>query len=540
MGVAGTVRVLTAESMRRLDRAAIESLGLPSLVLMENAAAGVADALGETWPQATSAAIFCGPGNNGGDGLALARLLAVRGYRVEPWLVLGEGRTADDLAGDAAVQRDLCRKLGLESRLLTEVGLERALARAAAHDVVVDALFGTGLSRSLEGAFADLVSALSELGRPRLAVDLPSGLSGSTGRPLGPHFQADLTVTFAALKVAHVLPPACDAVGRVVVADLGFPVELAAPEPGDLELLTAEELRAEAPELLAPRPAESHKGSYGHALVVAGSEGKAGAALLAVRAALRAGSGLVTAGVPASLAGILDGASPESMTLSLPETAGALAEAAAPVALDALVDKDALALGPGLGRGRATRSAIRALLEDLGEAGPPWVLDADGLQAYAGRLEEIARVSVPGILTPHPGEMGALLGLSSREVQENRVGAVRRAAQASGAVVVLKGHRTLVASPSGALSVNPVGNPGMATGGTGDVLTGILAALLAQGAETWTAARLGVYLHGLAGDRAARALDPGPGGQVGLVAGDLVAALPEAWSRLVEEGGSAR
>jgi hydroxyethylthiazole kinase-like uncharacterized protein yjeF len=298
------MRILTADEMRAVDRAAIDELGLPALVLMENAALGVVDALGERYPQAESAAIFCGPGNNGGDGLAVARQLAARGYGVEIFLATG-GR---EPTGDAATQLAICRRLGLTIHELpgegapAAAGLAAWMTAARDHDLVVDALFGTGLARPLAGVFAQLVEALDELPLPCVAVDLPSGLAGGSAEPLGPHLRADLTVTFGAPKVAHVFPPAADAVGELVVADLGFPERfLAAAAPGDLHLLVGEELRG----LLPARSAASHKGDFGHLLVVAGSLGKAGAAVLATRAAVCAGAGLVTAAVPAPLAAVL-------------------------------------------------------------------------------------------------------------------------------------------------------------------------------------------------------------------------------------------
>ncbi|HVT16271.1 MAG TPA: NAD(P)H-hydrate dehydratase [Thermoanaerobaculia bacterium] len=514
------MRILTAEAMRAVDRAAIEGLGIPSLVLMENAAIGVADAIGQAFPAADSAAIFCGPGNNGGDGLALARQLAARGYAVQLYLV-GGGRQP---AGDAAVQLEICRRLGLPIReVAAESEVAAALAEARDYDLLVDALFGTGLARPLAGLFAAIAGGLNDLPLPRIAVDLPSGLGGSSAEPLGPHVRADLTVTFAAPKIAHVFPPAAAAVGELVVTDLGFPPRLIEEAEGDLHLLVGEELSG----LLPPRPAGAHKGDFGHLLIVAGSTGKAGAAVLACRAAVRAGAGLVTAAVPEPVLAIVNLGSIESMTLPLPAgAAGQLAGAAPARVLEAAVGKSALAVGPGLGQEPEAAAAIRELV--LG-AGLPLVLDADGLNAFAGRAGELAGRQAPTILTPHPGELGRLLGCSAREVQADRPAAARRAAAETGAIVVLKGNLTLIAVPGGPLWVNPTGNSGMATGGTGDVLTGILGGLLAQRLEPADAACLAVYLHGLAGDRALARL-----GGHGLAAGDLIEALPAA---LAELGG---
>jgi ADP-dependent NAD(P)H-hydrate dehydratase / NAD(P)H-hydrate epimerase len=517
------MRILTAEAMREVDRAAIEELGIPSLVLMENAAIGVVEALCQAYGEADSVAIFCGPGNNGGDGLAAARHLAIRGFEVRIFLVTG-GRPVN---GDAGVQLGICRRaelpiLEIDSR---EV-LPSALEATAECDVVVDALFGTGLARPLEGLFAETVQAINELGIPVVAVDLPSGLSASLTRPIGLCIDADLTVTFAAPKVAHVFPPASDCVGEMVVTDLGIPPRLVddlEEEGGDLHLLRGEELV----DLLPDREPDSHKGDYGHALILAGSPGKAGAAILAARAAVRAGAGLVTVAVPEPILQTVDLGSIESMTLGLPAaTSGQIAERAAEIVLDAAEGKAVLALGPGLGQDLATVAAIRRIAL---ECPLPLVLDADGLNAFAGKAGDLCGRRAETILTPHPGELGRLLGCSTAQIQEDRVAAARGAAEETGAIVVLKGHLTLVASGT-AVFVNTTGNPGMATGGSGDVLTGILAGLLAQGLDALDATLLAVYLHGLAGDLAAGRLREG-----NLAADDLVRILPGAFRVLKGE-----
>lgn len=500
------MRILDAEAMREVDRYAIDTLGVPSLVLMENAAIGVADAVGRRFPEARAAAILCGPGNNGGDGLALARQLLARGY--DPRVLLVGDR---EPAGDAGVQLEICRRLGLEpARLRDTTELAGALTVCRETDLVVDALFGTGLARPLEGLFAELVEGLAGVPVPCVAVDLPSGLSGSRVEALGPHVEAQLTVTFAALKLAHVFPPAAAACGEVVVADLGIPTAVVERAPGDLRLSTADEL---AP-LLGPRAAASHKGDYGHLLVWAGSVGKSGAAVLAVRAAVRTGAGLVTAAVPAELLPIVEGASLESMAWPV-ASADELREAAA--------GKQALAVGPGLGGSEPTVADVRRFVL---ETRAPLVLDADGVNAFAGAAASLAERDGPLVLTPHPMEMARLLGVAKEEILADRPAAVRRAAAETGAVVVLKGALTLIAA-DGEVAVNPTGNPGMATGGTGDVLTGMLGGLLAQGYEPGDAARLGVYLHGLAGDLAAERL-----GEIPLAAADLLESLPDAVRRL--------
>jgi len=513
------MRILTAESMGKVDRVAIEDFGIPSLVLMENAALGLVDAIAESYPEVRGVAIFCGPGNNGGDGLALARHLAIRGYHVELTLVTG----GKEPTGDAGVQFGICQSQGLRVRELgPDDGIQSCVEAARKTDLVVDALFGIGLKRPLDGQFAELVQALNALPVPRLAVDLPSGLSGSRWEIPGPHLEADLTVTFGAPKVAHIFPPSANAVGDVVVADLGIPSEILAQAEGDLHLLTADELSVE----VVPRAEGSHKGDFGHLLLVAGSIGKAGAAILAARAAVRSGAGLVTAAVPQDIVQTVDLGSLESMSLPLPVASlDGLDASCRDLLLDFAKDKEALAIGPGLGLAPSTVEAVRRLVL---EVELPVVLDADGLNAFAGDLETLARRSAGTVLTPHPGELARLLSLEVSQVQEQRIASAKQAAATSGAVVVLKGHRSLIASPAGEVFVNPTGNPGMASGGMGDVLTGLIGGLIAQGYEPLIAALLGTYVHGLAGDLAAIR----EGGQMALAASDLLGSLAEAFAEL--------
>jgi hydroxyethylthiazole kinase-like uncharacterized protein yjeF len=516
------MKILTAAAMRAVDERVIRDLGIPAPVLIENAAIGVADALGEAFPQVERVAIFCGPGNNGGDGLAVARHLLSRGLQPAVWLVHG-GRV---LSEDCGRQLATCRALGLEvSEIAAEDALGAALEAAGAQELVVDALFGTGLGRPLEGLFAAVVAGLDALGLPLVAVDLPSGLDASSHRPPGPHPQAALTVTFAAPKVAHVLPPAALACGMVAVADLGFPGSLVEEAEGDLELLSGEELAG----LLPQRTAASHKGDFGHVLVVAGSPGRSGAAILAARAAVRGGAGLVTVGVPSPLLDVVELGSVESMTLALPaDEEGGLR----PDAVDRLLADPrwtVLAVGPGLGTGGDTKEAVRRLAR---RSALPLVLDADGVNAFAGDPEGLRGREAATVLTPHPGELARLLGTSTAAVGEDRLAAVRDAAARTGAVVLLKGHLTLVASPDGRVAVNPTGNPALASGGTGDVLTGLVAALLAQGLEAYDAACLAAHLHGLAADLAIAEQ-----GGVAIAAGDLANALPKAFAELQRGSG---
>jgi len=512
------MRVLDANAMREVDRIAVEKIGIPSVVLMENAAIGLVDAIGERYPEAMSAAIFCGPGNNGGDGLALARHLSIRGYQIEINLVTGDG----DMRGDALVQLDICRNSGLAIQEFgPEDSIQQSMESASRMDLVVDALFGTGLTRPLAGHFAEAVQAMNVLSVPCVAVDLPSGLNASSAEYMGPHVQSEITVTFAAPKIAHILLPAAEAAGEVVVADLGIPVDLIENASGHLHLLTKEDLTG----LVAPRPVASHKGDYGHALIVAGSMGKAGAAILAARGAVRSGAGLVTVATPESIAQTVDLGSVESMTIPLTSnSSGGLGESNAATILDLAMDKQVLAVGPGLGTELETVEIVRSIVE---QSKIPVVLDADGLNCFVGATDLLASGGAPRVLTPHPGELARLLGVTVQEIQVDRMSRVQEGARCTRSVMVLKGNQTLIADPEGSVFVNTTGNPGMATGGAGDVLTGIIAGLICQGHDASTAACLGVFVHGVAGDISRAAL-----GEASLTAADLLADLPEAIQQL--------
>jgi len=485
------MRVLTLIESRELDRRAIDETGIPGLVLMENAAIDVVEAIALGYPEARRIGIVAGPGNNGADGLAVARQLDARGYDLEVRLAAFGRR----LSAECASQLGILRALGIPVVELEESFADEELAPLAATDLLVDALFGSGLTRPLEGPHARLVTALGELAPPVLAVDLPSGLDGDRAAPIGPVLAAATTVTFVAPKPALVLPPACELAGELVIGDLGYRVSQEAGA-GALHLLVSEELGVAVPR----RPATAHKGSFGHALLVAGSEGKGGAMVLAARAAVAAGAGLTTVALAAGLESSLAAGCPEAMSVVLPATAaGTIAEEALDRLLAAIAERSVVALGPGLGRDAATDRLIRTVVSS---ADRPIVLDADGLNAFAGDVDALARRRAPAVLTPHPGELARLLEVSTAEIQADRLASAREAARRSDAVVVLKGHRTLIAHPDGEAWINATGNPGMASGGSGDVLTGLIAARLAQGDEPVFAAALSVHLHGLAGDLA--------------------------------------
>jgi len=507
------MRVLTASESRAFDRRAIEEIGLPGAVLMENAALAVVESIVSGLAEVDRVAVVCGPGNNGGDGLAVARHLVTRGYEVEVALE----RFGRDPSSDCAAQLEICRRIGIEVRELRAGEPDDRFADAP---LLVDALFGTGLSRPLEGEPAARVESLARGRAARLAIDLPSGLDADRATPAGPVLRADRTVTFVALKPAHVLPPAADLCGEVAVADLGLP----APSEGGagaLHLLVPEEVAAWLP----PRPPGAHKGSFGHALLVAGSRGLPGASILAARAAVRGGAGLVTVAAPRELGPALAAASPESMQWPLAETVDGGADfGALESLLAAAAARTAVAVGPGLGRDASTVRLVERFVLDVER---PLVLDADGLAPFEGEVGRLQERRAATVLTPHPGELARLLGTSVEEVQSDRLAAVRDAAARSGAVVVLKGRRTLVAAPDGEVWINASGGPALASGGSGDVLTGLLLARLAQGDDAAIGAAVAVHLHGVAGDLAAER-----SGGPAVPAGDLAEAIPAAYRRI--------
>jgi NAD(P)H-hydrate epimerase len=512
--------------MRRADTHAIEDVGLPGVVLMENAGAAVARVVAERFPGAREVVVLCGRGMNGGDGFVATRRLGARAHA----LLLGR---RGEVGGDASTHLRACERSQGRVSEVPDAEAWRAVSPLLERaDVVVDAVLGTGLKQAPSGLPALAIEALrarAEAGRPIVAVDLPSGLPADGGALDWPAARADVTVTFAAPKRGHVLPPACHQVGELVVAEIGIPaagLEAAGPT---LFLLEAADVAGAFP----LRGRGAHKGDFGHVLVVAGSIGKTGAAVLAATGALRSGAGLVTVATPAPCLPLVAAARPELMTEPLAVAGSGGLDPSGLALLVALArERDAVVLGPGLGQDEATRELVRGF---LAACPVPLVIDADGLNALAplerGPLPAQGRPA-PTILTPHPGEAGRLLGTSSAAVQRDRPGAAARLAHESGAIVVLKGERTLVADPAGRASVVPFGNPGMATGGTGDVLAGVAGSLLARHGALLSATAA-AFVHARAGDLAAARR-----GEEGMTAGDLAEALPEAIER-VRGGGVA-
>ncbi|WP_224360924.1 NAD(P)H-hydrate dehydratase [Hyalangium versicolor] len=504
--------VLTAAQMREAEQAAESRFGMPSALLMENAGRALADVARSVAGQGGRFIVVCGPGNNGGDGLVAARFLQEGGARVSVAVVGDQGRMTTE------AQRNL-QALGAYG--VSPQALD-VLPTPGARDVVVDAIFGTGLSRAPEGAFAEAIDRIGQwrrAGAKVVAADVPSGLQSDTGESFSPCVVADVTVSFGLLKRGQVLEPGATLCGELRRVDIGLSAAASQGLKG-LVLRLVEE--ADAREALPVRRSDTHKGTYGHVVVVAGSRGKSGAAALVARSALRSGAGLVSVATRADLVDAVLAHAPEIMGVPL-EGDGPLGLSDLEPLVAAAEGKEALVIGPGIPRGPETGALIGELLSRVEI---PAVLDADALNAVAEDLGVLRKAKGPVVLTPHPGEMARLTGRSTKEVQAHRVEVARNLATGHGVTVVLKGARTLIASPDGEIYVNPTGNPGMATGGSGDVLSGICGAFLAQGLRVPEAIWAAVYTHGLAGDLAAERR-----GKVGLIAGDIIKGLCDVWVR---------
>ena len=519
-----SVKVLTASQMREVDRISIEELGIPGMVLMENAGRSVVDVLEQRFaplagPRVT---ILCGKGNNGGDGFVVARHLRMRGHSPRVVLLADPGT----LQGDAKSNYEILLRFGITPAVARNADewakLRSELFRAT---LLVDAILGTGLKGPVEGFLAEVIRDIntSFAHIPVLAVDIPSGLmsDGENDAAGGESLRARITVTFTAPKWSQVLAPGSERVGELIVVPIGTPPEVYSSDPEIfLNLLGPEDMAA----FTRARAADSNKGSYGHVLVVGGSRGKSGAAALSALGALGAGAGLVSAATAASGLPLVAGASPVIMTEPLAETdAGTISLRAFDFGHFAALaaGKSVIAIGPGISTNPDTVEFVRRVVKEFPQT--PIVIDADGLNAFAGATDLLQGAGRKLVLTPHPGEMARLTGLSTREVQSKRVEVARQFAMKHKLCLVLKGYRTLIAEPGGQVFVNPTGNPGMSTAGTGDVLTGMIAGLLAQHPEAPVekVVSAAVYWHGAAGDRAAARR-----GELSLIATDLLEALP--------------
>lgn len=536
------MKVVTAHEMQEIDRRTIRKYGIPGRVLMERAGVAVAAKVKELFGRKKTI-VLAGGGNNGGDGLVAARELFNDEWNVKV-LLLTKG---DKLSPDCLSQFRIAKEIGVPIEFRTQI------TGADLHGaVVVDAILGTGLNKDIGGEMARVITFLNDSGSPVLSVDIPSGISADSGQVMGVAVKADHTVTFGLPKRGHLLYPGADHAGRLFIEDIGFPEDLLTSDELEVEVMEKDALS----HLVSERPKHSHKGDYGHVLVVAGARGKTGAAFLAAKTCLRAGAGLVTLGVPESLMDVFQGRVTEEMTLPLPDRGdGTLSSRAADTILRFLAEKaDVLCIGPGIGISSETG---KLMADVILSSRAPLVVDADGINSLSeaggkgkGAMEILKKVHSPVILTPHPGEMARLLrgardkeqgarkseaagfpprrvasGDSLRdEIERDRINTAVNFAGEAGTYLILKGVPTIVAEPEGRAFINSTGNPGMATAGAGDVLTGMVCSFLAQGLDPLNASLLGVFMHGLAGDLAAREK-----GMHSLIASDIIDALPAAF-----------
>jgi len=530
--------LVTANQMQRMDHKTINSFGIPGVVLMENAGRGAVDMflkkfgllanqnlanqslaeqnLAEQNPAKQKVGVIAGRGNNGGDGFVMGRYLMEKGIPTTIFLL----STRDKLTGDARTNMGLAQKLVEQNPdadliEIPDAGeLARQRNRLLDQDLFVDAIFGTGLNTDVRGFYKEVIELLNGSEKPIFSVDIPSGLNADTGAICGVAIRAAATATFAFAKIGHILSPGNQYTGDLEVIDIGIPDFIVKGENPQLFLM---EPRDMAP-LFAPRKFESHKGSFGHLLVIAGSPGKTGAAALCANAAMRSGTGLVTLGVPRDLNPILESQVIEPMTVPLAQTPeGYLSDQSLAAIQTLLKGKQALALGPGIGTQGPTQALVKRLVADTRV---PIILDADGLNCIAGHLELIKARKDPTVLTPHPGEMARLTQKTTQEIQADRRGIGTQFALEYQVVLVLKGAQTLVCCPDGRTLICPTGNPGMASGGMGDVLTGLIAGFIAQGFPIEEAAMAGVFIHGLCGDFLAEKTP------FGFLASDMIPAIP--------------
>ncbi|MFO7754331.1 MAG: NAD(P)H-hydrate dehydratase [Desulfobacteraceae bacterium] len=512
--------LVNAEQMRQMDEETINDFGIPGAVLMESAGRGAFDMIMREFPDIRSmeVCILAGRGNNGGDAFVVARYLMEQNIEVNIFLLSSISR----VKGDAKTNLELVQKMIREYSYapITEIPDEESFNNLKEdildHDLYVDGILGTGLSSDVTGFFREVIHTVNLSRRPVFSIDIPSGLNADTGKPCGIAVKATATATFGHAKTGHILYPGDEHTGKLGVIDIGIPEFITRKYHSGIHLLETEEVK----NLFRPREKTSHKGDFGHAFILAGSPGKTGAAVLAANAAARCGAGLVTLGVPESINNSVEPQVTEPMTCPLAEDAGGCVDDSAYFRIvNLLKDKDAFAFGPGSGTGSGTAALLKKLVRTVDI---PFIIDADGLAIIAEEVDMLKDSSSGIILTPHPGEMARLTGKTAKEVQENRLECAREFADKYGVILVLKGAKTVIALPEGGTFICPAGNPGMATGGMGDVLTGIITSLAVQGFNPETAAAAGVHIHALAGDLLLKET-----GGPGFLASDMLKAIPE-------------
>jgi NAD(P)H-hydrate epimerase len=514
--------VVTAAEMQEMDRLAIESHGIPGLELMESAGKGAARVLLAQFADCLKAGvgIICGKGNNGGDGFVIARYLADQHVRVTVYLLA----KTSAVKGDAAANLKRLAQLKIPVIEIPDEGVfSQNISGMVQHGLLVDAILGTGLSADVKGFYKTVIDTINQSPTPVFAVDIPSGLNSDTGQPCGTCIRAQTTATFALPKIGHFIYPGAEYTGRLEIIDIGIPDAAVQTVRPKQHLLTAEWIRRR----LQPRSADTHKGRTGHLLVVAGSVGKTGAAALTAASAMRAGAGLVTLSIAESLHPLAETLVLEVMTAPLTEIRyGVLGDTAVDDIKKLVAGKACLAIGPGIGQAEETRRLIQKIIPQIEI---PMVIDADGLNNLMGQTQLLQHLKAPAVLTPHPGEMARLINATPAEVQQNRLKCARDFATNFNVHVVLKGAATVIAHPDGKTYINPTGNSGMASGGMGDVLTGVLAGFITQGFTPEAAAHAAAYLHGAAADTLAKTIGP-----FGYLAGEVMNAIPGEIKKLFE------
>lgn len=510
--------IVSPAEMAEMDRRTIHEFGMPGHTLMENAGRGAMEVFSNHFPdfRTKKICVICGKGNNGGDGLVMARYI---GRPVKVFLV----GSKDSVQGDAAINLHLLEKIGITvTEIITEKDLSFFKTAVPEHDIFIDAIFGTGLNAPVKGIAESIICFLNKTNANVFSVDIPSGIDSKTGKPLGIAIQASVTATFGFPKIGHAVYPGASYCGKTDIIDIGIPKYISESIAPRHELVTQKYVSG----LLKKRHPETHKGTNGHVIVAGGSPGKSGAPMMTAAAALRTGSGLVTLALPISLRPFAEISSFEIMTEAIPETAeGCIANISESYLDNILNGKQVMAVGPGMDEGPETKEFLSKIIKT---AEIPLVIDAGALNIIARTPDILRTLKTPAILTPHPGEMARLAKKTTSEIQEDRINVASSFAREYGVYLVLKGAGTVIASPDGRIMINRTGNPGLATAGTGDVLTGIIAGLVAQGLKPLDAAAAGVYIHGKTADRVAAKIGP-----FGFMATDIISAIPSCLAALV-------
>jgi hydroxyethylthiazole kinase-like uncharacterized protein yjeF len=510
------MKICSGEEMRLIDEATINKVGIPGIILMENAVFAVVNEIRKDIKPTvnTRVTVFCGQGNNGGDGFGIARHLSNMALNVTVVFI----GNYNNLRNDAKINYEMLQNLRIPIKTINpDSAIDDEIAYLIQRsDIVVDAIFGTGLSKKIEGLFKDLIDLINFYGKYIISVDIPSGIDSKTGAILGNAVKADKTVTLALPKSGLYLYPGTDYVGELIIADIGIPRRIIEEADLKMNVLTDEEVKS----LIPIRFTRSNKGTYGRVQVIAGSKGMTGAAALTCLGAYKVGTGVVSLGVPASINNILEGKLTEVITIPLPDDEGRLCRESFYTIKPYLEKAMVIAIGPGLGQNSEIVELMDLIIKN---SKVPVLIDADGINAIARNIEMLKNVKVPLVLTPHPGEMGRLIGKTTEEILEKPVEIVRDFCHEWNVILVLKDAKTIIGHPNGEIYINTTGNSGMSVAGSGDVLTGIISGLIAQNMDPYKAAVLGVFLHGKAGDLAAKEL-----GYHGMLAGDICSYTSEA------------